>query len=53
MSRPWHVLGLPALGVPGARDAAGLPLGLQLIGHPDRESALLDAGVRIESDRFL
>jgi Asp-tRNA(Asn)/Glu-tRNA(Gln) amidotransferase A subunit family amidase len=44
LSRPFHVLGLPALAVPGARDADGLPLGLQLLGHPDREDALLAAG---------
>jgi Asp-tRNA(Asn)/Glu-tRNA(Gln) amidotransferase A subunit family amidase len=48
MSRPWHVLGLPALAVPGARDADGLPLGLQLLGHPDHEDALLAAGRRLE-----
>ncbi|MEJ2865106.1 amidase [Actinomycetospora flava] len=49
LSRPWHLLGLPALAVPGARDAAGLPLGLALIGHPDREDALLSAGCWLES----
>ena len=49
LSRPWHVMGLPALAVPGLRDADGLPLGLQLIGHPDREDALLAAGRRLES----
>jgi Asp-tRNA(Asn)/Glu-tRNA(Gln) amidotransferase A subunit family amidase len=48
LSRPFHVLGLPALAVPGARDAAGLPLGLQLVGHPDREDALLAAGRWLE-----
>ncbi|PVZ07631.1 amidase [Actinomycetospora cinnamomea] len=48
LSRPFHVLGLPALAVPGARDAAGLPLGLQLVGHPDREEALLAAGCWLE-----
>ncbi|GAA4794199.1 amidase [Actinomycetospora chlora] len=48
MSRPWHVLGLPALAVPGARDADGLPLGLQLLGHPEREDALLAAGRHLE-----
>ncbi|GAA4874967.1 amidase [Actinomycetospora straminea] len=48
LSRPWHLLGLPALAVPGARDAAGLPLGLALIGHPDREDALLAAGRWLE-----
>jgi Asp-tRNA(Asn)/Glu-tRNA(Gln) amidotransferase A subunit family amidase len=49
MSRPFHVLGLPALAVPGARDADGLPLGLQLLGHPGREDALLAAGRWLES----
>jgi Asp-tRNA(Asn)/Glu-tRNA(Gln) amidotransferase A subunit family amidase len=49
LSRPWHVTGLPALAVPGLRDADGLPLGLALIGHPDREDALLAAGRRLES----
>jgi Asp-tRNA(Asn)/Glu-tRNA(Gln) amidotransferase A subunit family amidase len=49
MSRPWHVLGLPALAVPGAHDRDGLPLGLQLIGHPGREDALLAAGRWLEA----
>lgn len=48
LSRPWHLLGLPALAVPGMRDAHGLPLGLALIGHPDREDALLAAGRWLE-----
>jgi uncharacterized membrane protein/Asp-tRNA(Asn)/Glu-tRNA(Gln) amidotransferase A subunit family amidase len=48
MSRPWHVVGLPALAVPGARDVDGLPLGLQLLGHPDREDSLLATGRRLE-----
>jgi Asp-tRNA(Asn)/Glu-tRNA(Gln) amidotransferase A subunit family amidase len=51
LSRPFHVLGLPALAVPGARDADGLPLGLQLLGHPDREDALLAAGAWLASLR--
>jgi Asp-tRNA(Asn)/Glu-tRNA(Gln) amidotransferase A subunit family amidase len=49
MSRPWHLLGLPALAVPGLSDPAGLPLGLQLLGHPDREDALLATGRRLEA----
>lgn len=48
LSRPWHLLGLPALAVPGARDGEGLPLGLALIGHPDREDALVAAGRWLE-----
>jgi Asp-tRNA(Asn)/Glu-tRNA(Gln) amidotransferase A subunit family amidase len=48
LSRPWHLLGLPALAVPGVRDDTGLPLGLALIGHPDREDVLLAAGRWLE-----
>ncbi|MEV7872246.1 amidase [Streptomyces sp. NPDC088124] len=40
LSRPWQLLGLPVVVVPGHQDSAGLPLGLQLIGHPDRLSPL-------------
>jgi Asp-tRNA(Asn)/Glu-tRNA(Gln) amidotransferase A subunit family amidase len=48
MSRPWQALGLPSVAVPGHRDAAGLPLGLQLIGHPNEETALLTTGCWVE-----
>ncbi|MER7690908.1 hypothetical protein [Streptomyces sp. NPDC097610] len=41
LSRPWQLLGLPVVAVPGHRDPHGMPLGLQLIGHPDRVSRLL------------
>lgn len=44
LSRPWQALGLPAVGVPGARDAAGLPLGLQLVGPARGEAGLLATG---------
>jgi Asp-tRNA(Asn)/Glu-tRNA(Gln) amidotransferase A subunit family amidase len=49
LSRPWQLLGLPVLTVPGYSDAAGMPLGLQLIGHPDRVDRLFAIGQRIES----
>lgn len=49
MSRPWQVLGLPAVAVPGVRSAAGLPLGLQLIGLPGQEESLLATGHMIET----
>lgn len=40
MSRPWHLLGLPAAALPaGAVD--GLPLGVQLVGARDGDDALL------------
>ncbi|MGW3650498.1 amidase [Streptomyces sp. NPDC000878] len=41
LSRPWQLLGLPVVTVPGHRDPHGMPLGLQLIGHPDRVAHLL------------
>ncbi|WP_405855873.1 amidase [Streptomyces sp. NBC_01515] len=41
LSRPWQLLGLPVVTVPGHRDPHGMPLGLQLIGHPDRVARLL------------
>lgn len=40
MSRPWQAMGLPAVAVPGLRDQASMPLGVQLIGHPDDEDRL-------------
>lgn len=48
LSRPWHVLGLPVVTVPGLTTAAGHPLGLQLVGRPGREASLLVEGARLE-----
>ncbi|MDV9168945.1 amidase [Streptomyces sp. W16] len=48
LSRPWQVLGLPALTVPGHRDGRGMPLGLQLVGHPDRLDRLFALGHAVE-----
>jgi Asp-tRNA(Asn)/Glu-tRNA(Gln) amidotransferase A subunit family amidase len=39
MSIAWQLTGLPAVAVPGLRDRAGLPLGLQTIAL-DEETAL-------------
>ncbi|MEV0777818.1 amidase [Streptomyces sp. NPDC050428] len=36
LSRPWQLLGLPVVTIPGHRNGQGMPLGMQLIGHPDR-----------------
>lgn len=44
LSRPWQALGLPVIAVPGLRDEAGLPLGLQLVGSASGEAALLATG---------
>ncbi|WP_346093433.1 amidase [Streptomyces olivaceiscleroticus] len=46
LSRPWQALGLPAVAVPGLRNAAGLPLGLQVIAGS--EAAALRAAVWVE-----
>lgn len=48
LSRPWQLLGLPVVVVPGAVTAEGLPLGVQIIGLPGREQDMLDLGVELE-----
>ncbi|MCG7205103.1 amidase [Streptomyces arenae] len=47
-SRPWQVMGLPALTVPGLATSDGLPLGVQLVGRPDDDERLLAAGAWLE-----
>jgi Asp-tRNA(Asn)/Glu-tRNA(Gln) amidotransferase A subunit family amidase len=49
LSRPWQALGFPALTVPGLATPEGLPLGLQVIGAPRAESALLRTGDWLET----
>lgn len=49
MSRPWQALGLPAVAIPGHRDARGLPLGLQLVGHTNEETSLLTTACWLET----
>ncbi|NGO12163.1 amidase, partial [Streptomyces sp. HC44] len=49
LSRPWQLLGLPVVTVPGHRDANGMPLGLQLVGHPDRVGRLLGIARHMET----
>lgn len=49
LSRPWQLLGLPVVIVPGARTTNGLRLGLQLIGLPGSERRLLAVGRRLEA----
>ncbi|WZH51226.1 MAG: amidase [Nocardioides alkalitolerans] len=49
LSRPWQVLGLPTVGIPGLRSAEGLPLGLQAVGAPGREERLLATAGGVES----
>lgn len=46
-SRVWTLLGLPCVNVPGLRGPQGMPVGLQLVGRPDAESALLAVARRV------
>jgi Asp-tRNA(Asn)/Glu-tRNA(Gln) amidotransferase A subunit family amidase len=42
--RPWTLLGVPALSVPGATGAHGAPVGVQLVARADADGALVAAG---------
>ncbi|MGA2117440.1 MAG: amidase [Bryobacteraceae bacterium] len=48
MSRPFNVLGLPALSIPCGLDANGLPVGLQIAAPPFEEARLLRVGAALE-----
>ncbi|WSF66204.1 amidase family protein [Streptomyces sp. NBC_01352] len=48
LSRPWQLLDLPVVTIPGHRDPHGMPLGLQLVGHPHRVGRLLGIARRAE-----
>ncbi len=40
---PWTFLGVPALSLPVGLGPSGLPLGVQLVGHPGRDTVFLAA----------
>ncbi|MGW7046838.1 amidase [Streptomyces avermitilis] len=44
LSAPANVTGVPSLSVPVSHDTAGLPIGMQLLGRPLGEAALLRVG---------
>ncbi|MGA5370605.1 amidase [Streptomyces griseoincarnatus] len=44
LSSPANITGVPALSVPVGRDAAGMPIGMQLLGRPFAERTLLRVG---------
>jgi aspartyl-tRNA(Asn)/glutamyl-tRNA(Gln) amidotransferase subunit A len=47
-TRPVNYLGLPSLAIPAGFTAAGLPVGMQLIGRPFGEATLLRAGAAFQ-----
>ncbi|KFU77281.1 indole acetimide hydrolase [Amycolatopsis lurida NRRL 2430] len=48
LSRGWQALGLPVIALPGFTDAAGLPLGLQLVGRHGGDAELLGHACWVE-----
>ena len=47
----FNLLGLPALTVPLTLDEEGMPVGVQIVGRPWEEEALLEIGVALEIAR--
>jgi Asp-tRNA(Asn)/Glu-tRNA(Gln) amidotransferase A subunit family amidase len=47
-NRLWTLLGAPAVNVPGLKDAAGMPLGVQIVGRFGRDRAALEAAAFLE-----
>jgi Asp-tRNA(Asn)/Glu-tRNA(Gln) amidotransferase A subunit family amidase len=43
-ARAWTILGLPTLSVPGLVGSSGLPVGVQLVGRPNADAAVMGAG---------
>jgi aspartyl-tRNA(Asn)/glutamyl-tRNA(Gln) amidotransferase subunit A len=48
LTRPFNVLGWPALALPCGFSSTGLPIGLQVVGPPQQEDSLLQAGAALE-----
>jgi aspartyl-tRNA(Asn)/glutamyl-tRNA(Gln) amidotransferase subunit A len=46
--RGFNALGLPALSMPCGQDAAGLPIGLQIVGPEFGEAVILRAAAALE-----
>jgi amidase len=45
---PFNLAGLPAMSVPTHMSAAGLPIGVQLVGRFADEATVLQAGAELE-----
>lgn len=48
---PWNYSGQPAAAVPAGFDRNGLPLSVQLVGHPNDEATLLSLAAQLEAER--
>jgi aspartyl-tRNA(Asn)/glutamyl-tRNA(Gln) amidotransferase subunit A len=48
LTRPFNVLGWPALALPCGFSNEGMPIGLQLVSPPQQEDSLLQAGAALE-----
>ena len=48
LTRPFNVLGWPALALPCGFSNSGMPIGLQLVAPPQQEDSLLQAGAALE-----
>jgi Asp-tRNA(Asn)/Glu-tRNA(Gln) amidotransferase A subunit family amidase len=48
-NRLWTLMGNPCVNVPGLADAAGLPLGVQIVGRFGRDRGALEAACFLES----
>jgi|GEM_PF-6553639 len=44
---PWNVLGWPAITVPAGFSSEGLPVGVQLLGPPNREPLLVSLACQL------
>lgn len=49
LSTIWNLTGFPALVLPWSRNADGLPVGVQLVGAPFRDEAILSLGAAVAS----
>ena len=47
---PWNLYGLPTISIPCGFSRSGLPIGLQITGGPDRDSAVLSMAVAFEAE---
>jgi amidase len=47
----WNVTGQPAISLPLAESESGLPIGVQFIGAPGAEEALISLAAQLEAVR--